>query len=150
MLLPPPAHRRTPLVPLLKVISALLLPLWVFKRATGDGMKTLPSLASSANATAAGDARLGSAAQSSSLNGGTGGIPAVGGTADPVAERRRERALRALDKKLAELRSTMRGGGPAAGGGAGAVPALNGGDGGAGGGEGLSIGGSIPSPPVSV
>ena len=34
-------------------------------------------------------------------------------TADPVAERRREKALRALDKRLADLKSKIRDGGSA-------------------------------------
>ena len=39
---------------------------------------------------------------------GKGGGSTTAAAPDPVAERRRERALKALDKKLAELRSSIR------------------------------------------
>ena len=47
------------------------------------------------------------------LHGGRPGVPAQSGTSiflsDPVAERRREKALKSLDKRLSELRTKMKG-----------------------------------------
>lgn len=69
-------------------------------------MKALPPSLSAAG--------IGGAYAASSESGSSGAAAAA---PDPVAERRRERALKALDKKLAELRSSIR---APAGGGAGA------------------------------
>lgn len=91
-----PTPLRTPLRPLVKLISAVFMPLGIFARAKGLGVTSLPpslmEVAGGASVAAfGGDAKAGR------------------GAADPVAERRRERALAALDKKLSELRQSMRG-----------------------------------------
>ena len=102
-----------PLRPLVKLLSALFLRLPPFSRATGDGFQALPSAADAAYA--GGYGGVGGSGGSSGAGGLAAGDAARGGAAasvsDPVAERRRERALRALDRKLAELRTNGRGGG---------------------------------------
>lgn len=114
-----------PLRPAVKLLSAVFRGLPPFSRATGDGMRALPTLTAGAASAGtpsmitygagSGSSHWGGA--SSAINGGAtegrAGGAAAGGTNDPVAERRRERALRALDKKLAEMRVGMssRGGG---------------------------------------
>jgi hypothetical protein len=89
---------RIALRPLAKLVGALLLRFPPFVSATGDGMKSLPG------GSAAGAAHSYYGAGGSSDPGRAGSAA----TSDPVAERRRERALKALDKKLAELRSSIR------------------------------------------
>ena len=107
-----------PLRPFVKLLSAVFLPLPPFSRATGDGLKALPGLhlvpapgGAYASSTVGVDMTLRHGVGAGSSHGSL----ASSGTVDPVAERRRERALRALDKKLAELRTNMRGGGASAG-----------------------------------
>ena len=93
-----------------KLVSAICLRLPLFTRATGDGLASLPLLAPPP-VVATGAADGGRAAGGDYGAAVVGSAVVVGGSgADPVTERRRERALRALDKKLAELRSNMRGG----------------------------------------
>lgn len=71
-----------------------------FAGASGDGMKSLPPSLSAAG--------FGVAYPTTSSNDATKGALGSASAPDPVAERRRERALKALDKKLAELRSSIR------------------------------------------
>ena len=89
---------RVALRPLVKLVGAVLLRLPFFVGASGDGMKTLSSLAMSSSV---GGGNVYGVGSDSRLSGTVA-------TPDPVAERRRERALKALDKKLAELRSSIR------------------------------------------
>ena len=98
-----------PLRPLVKLLSAVFMRLPPFSGATGDGFKLLPLQAEApAYGGSGGVYGLGGL----DVGGGLGGVEVgrgAGGTSavnDPVAERRRERALRALDRKLAELRSS--------------------------------------------
>lgn len=127
-MLPAPAHPV--LRPLLAVLSSLLLRLPLFRFTTGDGMTALPS--TSADLPAGMGSHGGAAGQRqspghalSSGAGATGGPPGTlhgspdasalgsGGVAvpDAVAERRREKALRQLDRRLAEMRAGRSGAG---------------------------------------
>lgn len=125
--------RRTPLRPLVKLLGAVFLKLPPFSWATGDGLKGLAATAGTGYAPPSsggfyfpGGATAASAgAIDMTLRGGAGGaVSAAASSNDPVAERRRERALRALDKKLAELRTNMKGGSAGGAGAPGATPAL--------------------------
>jgi len=79
--------------------------------APGAGGYTFDTFGSAAAAAAAAAQRIDLHVH---LNGsGAGGAAGGGVTADPVAERRREKALRALDKRLADLKSKIRDGGSA-------------------------------------
>lgn len=130
-MLPVPAHPV--LRPLLAVLSSLLLRLPLFRFTTGDGMTALPSTSADLPAGmsvgggshgAAGPRQSPGHALSSGA-GATGGpgtphaspeaLAALGGSGgvavpDAVAERRREKALRQLDRRLAEMRAGRSGG----------------------------------------
>ena len=98
--------------PLIKLFSAIFMPLPPFSKATGDGFKALPAIAVvPAPGGSYGGSSIGIDMTLSGLSAGGSGT-----TSDPVAERRRERALRMLDQKLAKMRTSMRGGGASGGG----------------------------------
>jgi hypothetical protein len=120
--------RRVPLRPFVNLLSAVLLRLPLFARTTGDGMSSLPTTAGSGNgyggaggASGSAVARTGWTASAASAappaaRANSVIAPSALGSASPVvtdavAERRRERALAQLDRRLAEMRSAMVGGG---------------------------------------
>lgn len=134
-MLPPPAHPV--LRPLLAVLSSLLLRLPLFRFTTGDGMTALPSTSADLPAGMGVGVGVGGGPHGavgprqspghalSSGAGATGGpgtphaspeaLAALGGSGgvavpDAVAERRREKALRQLDRRLAEMRAGRSGG----------------------------------------
>jgi hypothetical protein len=80
--------------PIIKLLSAIFLSLPFFRGATGDGLKNLTA----ANATSNASRAVASSAGAAFIR------PSV----DPVAERRREKALASLDKKLSDMRNNAR------------------------------------------
>ena len=110
-----PSPLRIALRPLIKLVSAACLKRSCFSDVTGDGLASLPLAAAPGSAYANfGGVGTGRPIEAGVPGGATAGVGGAGAVADPVAERRRERALRALDKKLAELRTNMVGGKTAA------------------------------------
>src|SRR4051812_45203308 len=84
------------------LLTAAFMRIPLFQGSTGDGLAQLPMDASGSGSSYANGAMWSNADGSSSAS-------KVGSSvADPVAERRRERALKALDKKLADLRTNHR------------------------------------------
>ena len=89
---------------MVRLLGAMFLSLPPFRRAQAD------AAALAGRAGGVGTPVFGAVSGAASAGGGGGGDAAGGVRAnvDPVAERRREKALAALDRKLAEMRSTMR------------------------------------------